>query len=83
MKNAEILQEKEFERKENTVCLNGSQQNKTKDEWGLKPSRFSKWYPVPQTKKLEFGLSLVRVKAWVYRFIPTFESPEWNKLLEN
>ena len=68
-KNAEILQEIELERKEDMVCLNTSQQNEREDEWRLKPSRFSKWYCLPRTKKLEFGLSLVRVKASVNRFI--------------
>ena len=32
-------------------------------------SRYSKWYRVNVNNKLEFGLSLVRVRCWIHRFI--------------
>lgn len=34
----------------------------------MNPSRYSKWYRVKPKGELELGLSLVRVKALVYRF---------------
>ena len=37
------------------------------NNWRLHPSRFSKWHRV--TRCLELGLSLVRVRSWVRRFI--------------
>ena len=37
--------------------------------WRLDPSRYSKWYRVKTKGKLELELSLVRVTAWVRRFI--------------
>ena len=38
-------------------------------EWRLDPSRYSKWYKVKPKGELEVGLSLVRVRSWVQRFI--------------
>ena len=41
-----------------------------KEEWRLAPSKYFKWYRVSSTvERLEVGLSLVRVRAWVHRFI--------------
>ena len=37
--------------------------------WRMDPLRYSKWYRVNNENKLEFGLSLVRVRSWVHRFI--------------
>ncbi|CAB3981676.1 Hypothetical predicted protein, partial [Paramuricea clavata] len=35
----------------------------------MDPLRYSKSYRVNNENKLEFGLSLVRVRSWVHRFI--------------
>ena len=35
----------------------------------MDPSRHSKWYQVKTKRELEIGLSLVRMTAWVCRFI--------------
>ena len=37
--------------------------------WRLNPSRYSKWYRVNDDNKIEVGLSFVRVRGWVHRFI--------------
>ena len=44
--------------------------DKSKEEvWCLDPSRYSKWYKVKLKGELEVGLSLVRVRSWVQRFV--------------
>ena len=35
----------------------------------IDPSQYSKWFRVHNVKKLEIGLSLVRVRSWVQMFI--------------
>ena len=35
----------------------------------MDPSRHSKWYQVKTKRELEIGLSLIRMTAWVCRFI--------------
>ena len=45
-------------------------------EWRLEPSRYSKWYRLKPKGQLEFGLSFVRVKGWVQRFIENCKRPE-------
>ena len=57
------------QRKDDAVCFSATQQDESEEEWRLKPSRFSKWQRLSLTKRLELGLSLVRVTAWVHRFI--------------
>ena len=37
--------------------------------WRLEPTRYSKWYGINQPGKCEIGLSIVRVRSWVNRFI--------------
>lgn len=37
--------------------------------WRLDPSRYSKWYRTKPKGRLELGLSLVRVRSWVQRFV--------------
>lgn len=39
------------------------------EAWRLDPSRYSKWYRTKPKGRLELGLSLVRVRSWVQRFI--------------
>ncbi|CAB3991157.1 Hypothetical predicted protein [Paramuricea clavata] len=67
--NAQVFAEMKPERKGDAVCFNATQEDEREEEWHLKPSRFSKWYRLSLTKRLELGLSLVRVRAWVHRFI--------------
>ena len=43
--------------------------------WRLHPSRYSKWYKVKPKGELEVGLSLVRVRSWVQRFVRNCRSP--------
>ena len=43
--------------------------------WHLHPSRYSKWYKVKPKGELEVGLSLVRVRSWVERFVRNCCSP--------
>ena len=45
-------------------------------EWRLEQSRYSKWYRVKPKGQLEFGLSFVRVRSWVQRFIKNWKRPE-------
>ena len=40
--------------------------------WRLNPSRYSKWYRVNDHNKIEFGLSFLRVRCWVHRFIDNY-----------
>ena len=54
--------------KADAVCLSINQQEESEQNWRLNPSRYSKLYR-SETKRLELGLSLVRVRAWVHRFI--------------
>ena len=68
-RNAHVFAEMKPERKDDAVCFSATQQDESEEEWRLKPSRFSKWYRLSLTKRLELGLSLVRVTAWVHRFI--------------
>jgi hypothetical protein len=62
-------------RKQESVSTNdqSSSFNTTTQEaqqlWRMDPLRYSKWYRVNNENKLEFGLSLVRVRSWVPRFI--------------
>lgn len=49
--------------------------NQTGHQWKLDPSRFSKWYKIKSKNKLEVGLSLVRVRSWVNRFIANCRMP--------
>ncbi|CAB3990844.1 Hypothetical predicted protein, partial [Paramuricea clavata] len=67
--NAQVFAEMKPERKGDAVCFNATQEDESEEEWRLKPSRFSKWYRLFLIKRLELGLSLVRVRAWVHRFI--------------
>ena len=43
--------------------------NQNENQWRLNPVRFSKWYRTEPADKLEIGISLVRVRSWVSRFI--------------
>ena len=43
--------------------------------WRLHPSGYSKWYKVKPKGELEVGLSLVRVRSWVQRFVRNCRSP--------
>jgi len=68
---------------EDSTCLNATLQlteggmDETKAEvWRLDPSRYSKWYRVKPKGELEFGLSLVRVRSWVQRFIKNCRKPQ-------
>ncbi|KAL9964817.1 hypothetical protein ACROYT_G028506 [Oculina patagonica] len=45
-------------------------------EWRLDSSRYSKWYRVKPKGQLEFGLSFVRDRGWVQRFIENCRRPE-------
>ena len=62
-------------RKQESVSTNdqSSSFNTTTQEaqqlWRMDPLRYSKWYRVNNENKLEFGLSLVRIRSWVHRFI--------------
>ena len=38
-------------------------------EWHLDPVRYSKWYRTHPRSSVEIGLSLVRIRSWVHRFI--------------
>ena len=67
--NAQVFAEMKPQRKDDAVCFSATQQDESEEEWRLKPSRFSKWYGLSLTKRLKLGLSLVRVTAWVHRFI--------------
>ena len=49
-------------------------------EWRLDPTRFSKWYKVKPKGALEIGLSLVRVRSWVQRFVSNCRKPENQKV---
>ena len=53
-------------RKQESVSFNTTTQGA---QWHMDPLRYSKWYRVNNENKLEFGLSLVRVRSWVHRFI--------------
>ena len=56
---------------------NEADAGKTKgNEWRLDPSRYSKWYRTKLKGEPEFGLSLVRVKSWVQRFINNSQRPQ-------
>ncbi|PFX18796.1 hypothetical protein AWC38_SpisGene16828 [Stylophora pistillata] len=48
--------------------------------WRLNPSRYSKWFRVKRKGDLEFGLSLVRVRAWVHRFNANCRRPADQRL---
>jgi len=50
-------------------------------EWRLEPSRYSKWYKVKPKGQLEVGLSLVRVRSWVQRFVSNCRRPENKRVL--
>ena len=50
-------------------------------EWRLEPSRYSKWYNVKPKGQLEVGLSLVRVRSWVQRFVSNCRRPEIQRVL--
>ncbi|KAL9987286.1 hypothetical protein ACROYT_G001568 [Oculina patagonica] len=53
------------------------QTDKVKEvEWRLDPTRYSKWYKVKPKGALEIGLSLVRVRSWVQRFVSNCRKPE-------
>ena len=67
--NAQVFAEMKPQRKDDAVCFSATQQDESEEDWRLKPSRFSKWYRLSLTKRLELGLSLVRVTAWVHRFV--------------
>ena len=43
--------------------------NQNENQWRLNPVRFSKRYRTKPAGKLEIGISLVRVRSWVSRFI--------------
>ena len=42
------------------------------DEWGVDPTRFSKWRKTKLKRKLKNGSSLLRVRGWVYRVIDNY-----------
>ena len=46
--------------------------NQNENQWRLNPVRFSKWYRTKPAGKLEIGISLVRVRSWVSRFIDNY-----------
>lgn len=48
--------------------------------WQLNPSRYSKWFRVKRKGELEFGSSLVRVRAWVHRFNANCRRPADQRL---
>ena len=50
-------------------------------EWRLDPTRYSKWYKVKPKGALEIGLSLVRVRSWVQRFVSNCRKPENQRVL--
>ena len=55
---------------------NEADKEKAEDrDWRLDPSRYSKWYRVKPKGELEFGLSLVRVRSWVQRFVNNCRRP--------
>ena len=45
----------------------------------LLPSRYSKWYRINQPGKCEVGLSIVRVRGWVNRFIENSRTTRENR----
>lgn len=45
----------------------------------LLPSRYSKWYRINQPGKCEVGLSIVRVRGWVNRFIANSRTARENR----
>ena len=47
--------------------------------WRLEPTRYSKWYRINQTGKCEVGLSIVRVRSWVNRFIRNCKTERKNR----
>ena len=49
--------------------------NQKENQWRLNPTRFSKWYGTKPRNKLEIGISLVRLRSWVYRFIDNCRKP--------
>ena len=51
--------------------------------WRLNPTRYSKWYRVNDDNKIEFGLSFVRVRCWVHRFIDNCRRARKNARVEN
>ena len=56
--------------------LNSFVTSKQKENhWRLDSTRFSKWYRTKPRNKLEIGISLVRVRSWVYRFIDNCRNP--------
>ena len=53
-----------------------AQTDKLKEvEWRLDPTRYSKWYKVKPKGALEIGLSLVRVRSWIQRFVSNCRKP--------
>ena len=42
------------------------------DEWGVGPTRFSKWHKTRLKNKLKNGSSLVWLRCWVYRVIDNY-----------
>ena len=71
---AAVLEEIKPEHKGGTVWLQINQVDESKN-WRLNPLRFSKWYR-SETKRLELGLSLVRVRTWVCRFVTNCRKPK-------
>ena len=51
-----------------------------REEWRLNPTRFSKWYRNPSTRRLEFGKPLVRVRGWVHRFIKNCQNSKDDRV---
>jgi hypothetical protein len=47
--------------------------------WRLEPTRYSKWYGINQPGKCEIGLSIVRVRSWVNRFIQNCKRTRENR----
>ena len=70
---------------ESPTSLNAVQQLandcESNEEWRLEPSRYSKWYKVKLKGQLEVGLSLVRVRSWVQRFVNNCRRPENQRKL--
>ena len=74
--NAETCKEMKFEaRKQESMPMKEQSSSfiTTKQEQQhaerLDSSRYSKWYRINHDNKLEFGLSLVWVRCWIYKFI--------------
>ncbi|XP_067036333.1 uncharacterized protein [Acropora muricata] len=64
---AAVREQEERPQQDNLSSFVTSNQNE--NQWRLNPVRFSKWYRTKPAGKLEIGISLVRLRSWVSRFI--------------